>query len=45
MSSTYVEAAEARAPFDWKRVFFLFLGVALFCIITDFRAGLNRHNY
>ncbi len=33
MSSTYVEAAEARAPFDWKRVFFLFLGVALFCII------------
>ena len=33
MSSTYVEAAEAQAPFDWKRVFFLFLGVALFCII------------
>ncbi len=33
MSSTYVEAAEAKAPFDWKRVFFLFLGVALFCII------------
>ncbi len=33
MSSTYVEAAEVQAPFDWKRVFFLFLGVALFCII------------
>jgi solute carrier family 13 (sodium-dependent dicarboxylate transporter), member 2/3/5 len=33
MSSTYVEAVEAKVPFDWKRVFFLFLGVALFCII------------
>jgi len=33
MSSTYVEATEDKAPFDWKRVFFLFLGVALFCII------------
>ena len=33
MSSTYVEAAEVKTPFDWKRVFFLFLGVALFCII------------
>lgn len=33
MSSTYVEPAEAKTPFDWKRVFFLFLGVALFCII------------
>jgi sodium-dependent dicarboxylate transporter 2/3/5 len=28
-----VEAAEAKAPFDWKRVFFLVLGVVLFCII------------
>ncbi|MDK9707212.1 MAG: SLC13 family permease [Desulforhopalus sp.] len=33
MSSTYVEAAEAKAPFDWKRVFFLVLGVVLFCVI------------
>lgn len=33
MSSSYVEAAEAKAPFDWKRVFFLVLGVVLFCII------------
>jgi solute carrier family 13 (sodium-dependent dicarboxylate transporter), member 2/3/5 len=33
MSSTYVEAAEAKTPFDWKRVFFLILGVVLFCII------------
>ena len=33
MSSTYVEGAEAKAPFDWKRVFFLILGVVLFCII------------
>ena len=33
MSSTYVETAEAKAPFDWKRVFFLVLGVVLFCII------------
>ncbi|MBU1565178.1 MAG: SLC13 family permease [Proteobacteria bacterium] len=33
MSSTYVEAVEVKAPFDWKRAFFLFLGVALFCII------------
>jgi sodium-dependent dicarboxylate transporter 2/3/5 len=33
MSSTYVEAAETKTPFDWKRVFFLILGVVLFCII------------
>jgi len=33
MSSTYAEAAEVKAPFDWKRAFFLVLGVALFCII------------
>ncbi|EKD39857.1 MAG: hypothetical protein ACD_75C00273G0003 [uncultured bacterium] len=33
MSSTYVEAAEVKAPFDWKRVFFLVLGVVLFSII------------
>jgi len=33
MSSTYVEAAEIKAPFDWKRVFFLVLGVVLFSII------------
>ncbi len=33
MSSTYVEAAEVKTPFDWKRVFFLCLGVALFSII------------
>jgi sodium-dependent dicarboxylate transporter 2/3/5 len=33
MSSTYIEAAEVKAPFDWKRAFFLFLGVALFFII------------
>jgi solute carrier family 13 (sodium-dependent dicarboxylate transporter), member 2/3/5 len=33
MSSTHVEGAEAKAPFDWKRVFFLVLGVVLFCLI------------
>ncbi len=33
MSSTYVEAAEVKTPFDWKRAFFLVLGVVLFCII------------
>ena len=33
MSSTYTEAVEVKAPFDWQRVFFLFLGVALFSII------------
>ncbi len=33
MSSTYVEAAEVKAPFDWKRVFFIVLGIVLFCII------------
>ncbi len=33
MSSTYVEAVETKAPFDWKRVFFLVLGIALFFII------------
>ncbi|KJR98466.1 MAG: transporter [Desulfobulbaceae bacterium BRH_c16a] len=33
MSSTYVEAATVKAPIDWKRWFFLVLGVALFFII------------
>ena len=33
MSSTYTEVAEVKAPFDWKRAFFLVLGVALFFII------------
>lgn len=33
MSSTYIETAEHKIPFDWKRVFFLFLGIALFSII------------
>jgi solute carrier family 13 (sodium-dependent dicarboxylate transporter), member 2/3/5 len=33
MSSTYVEAAEVKTPFDWKRVFFIVLGIVLFCII------------
>jgi len=33
MSSRDIEAAEAKAPFDWKRAFFLVLGVALFFII------------
>jgi solute carrier family 13 (sodium-dependent dicarboxylate transporter), member 2/3/5 len=33
MSSTTVEAAEVKAPFDWKRVFFIILGIVLFCII------------
>jgi solute carrier family 13 (sodium-dependent dicarboxylate transporter), member 2/3/5 len=33
MSSTFAEATEVKAPFDWKRVFFLIMGVALFCII------------
>jgi solute carrier family 13 (sodium-dependent dicarboxylate transporter), member 2/3/5 len=33
MSSSYVEEAEVKAPFDWKRVFFLVFGVVLFCII------------
>ena len=33
MSSTYTEAAEVKAPFDWKRAFFLVLGIALFFII------------
>lgn len=33
MSSTYIETAEVKTPFDWKRVFFLFLGVAFFTII------------
>lgn len=33
MSSTYSEAVEAKAPFDWKRVFFLVLGIAMFSII------------
>ncbi|SHO53037.1 SLC13 family permease [Desulfopila aestuarii] len=33
MSSTYVELAEVKAPFDWKRIFFLMLGVVLFFII------------
>jgi solute carrier family 13 (sodium-dependent dicarboxylate transporter), member 2/3/5 len=33
MSSTYTEAAEVKTPFDWKRAFFLVLGVVLFFII------------
>ena len=33
MSSTYTEVAEVKTPFDWKRLFFLVLGVALFFII------------
>jgi len=33
MSSTYVETAAVKTPFDWKRIFFLTLGVVLFCII------------
>jgi solute carrier family 13 (sodium-dependent dicarboxylate transporter), member 2/3/5 len=33
MSSTTIEAVEVKAPFDWKRVFFLMLGIVLFCII------------
>jgi sodium-dependent dicarboxylate transporter 2/3/5 len=33
MSSTYIETAEHKIPFDWKRVFFLLLGIALFSII------------
>jgi len=33
MSSATVEAAEVKAPFDWKRVFFIILGIVLFCII------------
>ncbi len=33
MSAAYSEAAEVSVPFDWKRVFFLFLGIALFSII------------
>ncbi|MCK9297293.1 MAG: SLC13 family permease [Desulfobulbaceae bacterium] len=33
MASTHVEPAAVKVPFDWKRVFFLVLGVALFCII------------
>jgi sodium-dependent dicarboxylate transporter 2/3/5 len=49
MSSTYVEAAEAKTPFDWKRVFFLFLGVVLFSIIyyappwPDAVAPMGKH--
>jgi solute carrier family 13 (sodium-dependent dicarboxylate transporter), member 2/3/5 len=33
MSATYIEPAEVKTPFDWKRMFFLVLGVALFFII------------
>jgi sodium-dependent dicarboxylate transporter 2/3/5 len=33
MSSTHVAPAAVKAPFDWKRVFFLALGVVLFCVI------------
>jgi solute carrier family 13 (sodium-dependent dicarboxylate transporter), member 2/3/5 len=33
MSSTYTEAAEVKAPFDWKRLFFLVLGIVLFFVI------------
>ena len=31
--STHAVESEAKVPFDWKRVFFLLLGVVLFCII------------
>jgi sodium-dependent dicarboxylate transporter 2/3/5 len=33
MSSTHVAPAAVNTPFDWKRVFFIVLGVALFFII------------
>ena len=33
MSSTYVESVEIKAPFDWKRTFFLLMGLTLFFII------------
>ncbi|TKB07560.1 SLC13 family permease [Desulforhopalus sp. IMCC35007] len=33
MSSTLSAAVEVTTPFDWKRVFFLFLGIALFSIV------------
>lgn len=33
MSSTYIETAKVKAPFDWKRVFFFILGISLFSII------------
>jgi solute carrier family 13 (sodium-dependent dicarboxylate transporter), member 2/3/5 len=33
MSTPYIEAVEVKSPFDWKRAFFLALGIALFCII------------
>ena len=33
MSSTLSAAVDVTTPFDWKRVFFLFLGIALFSII------------
>jgi solute carrier family 13 (sodium-dependent dicarboxylate transporter), member 2/3/5 len=33
MSSAYSEPTEVKAPFDWKRVFFLILGIVLFGII------------
>ncbi len=33
MSATYSASAEVNIPYDWKRVFFLFLGIALFSII------------
>ena len=32
-STTYAEAEEAKVPFNWKRTFFLVLGIALFFII------------
>ncbi|OGR27106.1 MAG: transporter [Desulfobacterales bacterium RIFOXYA12_FULL_46_15] len=32
-SSVSIEAIEEKIPIDWKRVFFLILGVALFCLI------------
>ena len=33
MSSSAATAVPAKAAFDWKRVFFLVLGIVLFCII------------
>ncbi|OGR10475.1 MAG: transporter [Desulfobacula sp. GWF2_41_7] len=32
-SSVSIEAIEEKIPIDWKRVFFLILGVGLFCLI------------
>lgn len=33
MSSTYCKPTEVTAPFDWKRVFFLILGIVLFGVV------------